>query len=215
MKTAIILGATGLTGGILLDKLIDDTSFDKIKLFSRSSVGKTSSKIEEHIIDMFQLEKYSEDFTADVVFCCIGTTKGKTPNKETYRKIDYGIPVAAAKLSKLNHINTFIVVSALGANENSGVFYNKTKGEMERDVINQSIKNTFILQPSLIVGDRSESRFGENVAEIFMKFLGFLVPKKYKMIEAETIAEAMRILSDSNYSENIITSEKIKEIAVQ
>lgn len=213
MKTAIILGATGLTGGILLNKLIDDTSFGKIKLFSRSSAGKTSSKIEEHIIDMFQLEKYSKDFNADVVFCCIGTTKGKTPNKETYRKIDYGIPVAAAKLSKMNDINTFIVISALGANENCSIFYNKTKGEMERDVINQNIENTYILQPSLIVGDRNESRLGENVAEIFMKYFGFLVPKKYKMIEAETIAEAMRVLSESNYSKIIITSEKIKEMA--
>ena len=213
MKTAIILGATGLTGRILLDKLIHDASFNKIKLFSRSSVGKSSSKIEEHIIDMFQLEKYSKEFTADVVFCCIGTTKRKTPNKETYRKIDYGIPVTAAMLSKINGIKTFIVISALGANENSSVFYNKTKGEMERDVINQNIENMYILQPSLIVGDRNESRLGENVAGVFMKFFGFLVPKKYRMIEAETIAEAMHVLSESNYAENIITSEKIKEIA--
>lgn len=212
MKTAIILGATGLTGGILLEKLIEDGSFEKIKLFSRSTAGKDSPKVEEHLIDMFQLKKYANKFTADVVFCCVGTTKAKTPDKDTYRKIDYGIPVTAAKLAKENGIDTFIVISALGANENSRVFYNKTKGEMQRDVLDQNIEKTYILQPSLIVGDRMESRFGENLAEIFMKFFGFLVPKKYKMIKAETVAEVMHILAKQGYSQKIITSEKIKEI---
>lgn len=213
MKTAIILGATGLTGGILLEKLIDDDSYDKIKLFSRSSVGKNSSKIEEHLIDLFQIKRHSNDFTADVVFCCIGTTNAKTPDTETYKKVDYGIPVAAAKLAKENDINTFIVISAMDANENSRIFYNKTKGEMERDVLKQHVEKTYILQPALIVGDRKESRFGEKIAAVFMKGLGFLIPKKYKVIQAETIAEAMRILSKEGYAEKIITSEKIKEIA--
>lgn len=213
MKTAIILGATGLTGNLLLEKLLKDSAFDKIKLFSRSSVENNNPKIEEHLIDMFQLENYSDEFKADVVFCCVGTTKAKTPNKETYKKIDYGIPVSAAKLAKENGIETFIVISALGADQNSSVFYNKTKGEMQRDVLNQNINNTYILQPSLIVGDRNESRLGENIAEGFMKVFGFLVPKKYKMIKAETIAEAMIVLAKKGYSEKIITSEKIKELA--
>lgn len=211
-KTAIILGATGLTGSILLEKLLKDPSFEKIKLFSRSSADRNSPKIEEHLIDMLKLENHSEAFTADMVFCCIGTTKSKTPNKEIYKKIDYGIPVVAAKLAKQNGIETFIVISALGADENSSIFYNKTKGEMQRDVLKQSIQNTYILQPSLIVGDRDESRFGEKVATFFMKTFGFLVPKKYKMIKAETIAEAMRILAKTGYPEKIITSEKIKNI---
>lgn len=213
MKTAIILGATGLTGSILLEKLLKDSSFEKIKLFSRSSSQITSPKIEEHLIDMFQLEKQSEKFKADVVFCCIGTTKAKTSNKETYKKIDYGIPVTAAKLAKRNGINTFIVISALGADANSSVFYNKTKGEMQRDVLSQNIKNTYVLQPSLIVGDRNESRLGENIAGTLMKVFGFLIPKKYKSIQAETIAEAMRILSKENYAEQIIISSEIKKIA--
>lgn len=213
MKTAIILGATGLTGSLLLEKLLKDPSFKKIKLFSRSSVQISNTKIEEHLIDMFELENYSEEFRADVVFCCVGTTKAKTPDKEIYKKIDYGIPVEAAKLSKKNGINTFIVISSLGADPNSSVFYNKTKGEMQRDVLNQNIENTYVLQPSLIVGNRNESRFGEDMAGFFMKIFGFLVPKKYKMIQAEIIADAMRTLAKENYTEKIIPSEKIKEIA--
>ncbi len=211
-KTAIILGATGLTGSILLKKLLKDPVYEKIKLFSRSTADMNSPKIEEHLIDMLQLEKHSEAFKADVVFCCIGTTKSKTPNKETYKKIDYGIPVTAAKLAKKNGIKTFIVISAMGADENSSIFYNKTKGEMQRDVLNQHIENTYILQPSLIVGDREENRFGEKMATIFMKTFGFLIPKKYKMIKAETIAEAMLALAKKGYSEKIITSEKLQNI---
>ena len=213
MKTAIILGATGLTGNLLLEKLLKDPSFEKVKLFSRTSVNITNPKIEEKLIDMFHLENYSDDFNADVVFCCIGTTKAKTSDKEVYKKIDYGIPVMAAKLSKENGVKTFIVISSLGADENSSVFYNKTKGEMQRDVLNQNIDITYILQPSLIVGDRRESRFGEDMASVFMRVFGFLIPKKYKMIKAETIAEAMHVLAKKGYSEKIITSERIQEIA--
>lgn len=212
MKTAIIIGATGLTGGLLLEELLRDASFEKIKLFSRSSVKIEDAKIEEHLIDLFELEKHSDKFTADVVFCCIGTTKAKTPDRETYKKIDYGIPVAAAKLAKQNGISTFIVISALGADEKSNVFYNKVKGEMQRDILSQKIQNTYILQPSLIVGDRNESRLGEDLASVFMRIFGFLIPKKYKMIKAQTIAEAMHIIAKENYSKEIITSDEIREI---
>lgn len=212
-KTAIILGATGLTGGILLEKLLQNPSFEKIILFSRSSVGTNTPKIEEHLIDMFQLEEQAEAFKANVVFCCIGTTKANTPNKETYKKIDYGIPVTAAKLAKQNDIKSFIVISAMGADENSNIFYNKTKGEMQRDLLQYNIENTYILQPSLIVGDRNENRFGENMATVFMKIFGFLIPKKYKMINAETIAEAMVVLATEGYSNSLITSNEIKNIA--
>ena len=212
-KTAIILGATGLTGSILLKKLLNDPSFETIKLFSRHTVEKYSPKIEERLIDLFHLEDHSEAFKADVVFCCIGTTKSKTPDKEIYKKIDYGIPVTAATLSKQNGIETFIVISAMGADADSSIFYNKTKGEMQRDVLNQNNENTYVLQPSLIVGDRNENRFGEKVATVFMKIFGFLIPKKYKMIKAETIAEAMLVLAKKGFSKQQITSDEIKQIA--
>lgn len=212
-KIAILIGATGLTGNLLLKKLVLDDLFEKIILFSRSSSEIKSSKIEEHLIDMFELEKHQESFIADIVFCCIGTTKSKTSDKETYRKIDYGIPVAAAKLAKQNNINTFIVISALGADAKSSVFYTKTKGEMQTEVLNQNIENTYVLQPSLIVGDRNEKRSTENLATFFMRTFSFLVPKKYEVIKAETIAEAMRILALEGNPYNIIPSERIKEIA--
>jgi len=212
-KTAIILGATGLTGSILLQRLLNDDSISTIKLFSRSSSNVKSPKVEEHLVDMFELESQTEHFTGDVVFCCIGTTKSKTPDKETYKRIDYGIPVTAAKLAKQNSISKFIVISALGSNPESSVFYNKVKGEMECDVLQQNISETYILQPSLIGGDRSENRTGESIAQFFAKVFGFLIPKKYKMIEPETIAKAMQNLLYKPYSETRIPSDDIKKIA--
>ncbi len=211
-KTAILIGATGLTGGILLDNLIDDSNFEKVIVFNRRSVENDNPKIEEHIVDLFKLENYKEFFKADVIFCCIGTTKKKTPDDEIYKAVDYGIPVAAAKLAKQNDINTFIVISALGADAGSKVFYNKLKGEMERDVLKENIQNTYILQPSLIVGDRNEKRLGEDVASVLMKSFNFLIPKKYKFIYAKTIANTMKILALQGYSKTRISSEEIKEI---
>lgn len=213
-KTAIVLGATGLTGGILVDKLLTYEAIEEIRLFSRNSLGIKNPKIKEYLLDLFELENNASNFKADLVFCCIGTTKAKTPDKETYRKIDYGIPVTAAKLCRQNGIDTFLVVSAMGADPKSNVFYNRTKGEMERDVLQNEIPNTYILQPSLIGGTREEKRIGERFAQMMMGVFGFLVPKKYKMIHPESIAKAMLWLSKNDFSENKISSEKIKELGM-
>ncbi len=212
-KKAIILGATGLTGSHLLELLLNDPDYDVVKVFTRNKLTTFHPKIEEHIIDLLKLSDHADKFTADVVFCCIGTTKAKTPNKELYRAIDYGIPVEAAKLCKQNSINSFIVISAIGANPQSKVFYNRLKGEMERDVLAQQIDHTHLLQPSLIVGNRDEKRVGEDLSKHIMKIVGFLIPPRYKMIEGETIARAMAQLASQPINEQIVPSEKIKEIA--
>lgn len=216
MKTTILLGATGLTGGILLQKLLKDPNYEKVILFSRSPVAAKDDKIEEHLIDMFKLDEYIELFEADEVFCCIGTTKSKTPDNETYRKIDFGIPATAARLCKENGINSFLVISSLGANANSSVFYNKIKGEMEETVLAQNIKNTYIFQPSLISGDREEERFFESLAKNAFKIFNFLLLgplKKYRSIHPETIANAMLIVAKEGYGKNKIESHEIEEIA--
>ncbi|MCL7763914.1 NAD(P)H-binding protein [Polaribacter sp. Z014] len=218
-KTAIILGSTGLTGNSILHKLIEDENYEVIKLFSRSKIEGLPKKVTQYIGDILNLENFKADFTADEVYCCIGTTAKKTPDKSLYKKIDYGIPVAAAKLSKENNIDTFLVISAMGANAKSTVFYNKTKGEMERDVLNQNIKNTFILRPSLIGGERKERRFLEKIGLVVFKiiqplFIGKL--KEYKIINAESIAQAMiNLANNTNNAEVIITSNQIKTLSLK
>ena len=216
-KTAIILGASGLTGAIVLEKLLNDERYNTVKLFSRNKIEGLPSKVKQYVGDLLELKSFKKEFTGDEVYCCIGTTAKKTPDKTLYKAIDYGIPVAAAILTKENDINTFTVVSSIGANVKSSVFYSNTKGEMERDVLSKKIENTFILQPSIIGGNRKEQRLGEKIALIIFNivqplFIGKL--KKYKITEAEYIAQAMINLTNSNSTKKIITSDKIKEIAL-
>tara|TARA_R110000751_G_scaffold93658_3_gene182824 strand:- start:638 stop:1345 length:708 start_codon:yes stop_codon:yes gene_type:complete len=214
-KTAIILGATGLTGGCLLQMLLNDERYIKIRLFSRSSIGFSHPKLEEHLVDLLNLESYKTNFLADEVFCCVGTTKAKTPDTEMYRKIDFGIPVSAAKISRINGIETFMVISSMGANSKSGVSYNRIKGEMEEAVLKCGIPNTYILQPSLIGGKREEKRIGEWLAKQFMKVLNFVLVgplEKYRSIDPEVIAGSMVWLANNNYDSVRIQSDEIKRI---
>ncbi len=215
-KTAIILGASGASGGEVLRLLLNDSRYEKVKLFSRSSINNNNSKIEEYIIDLFELEKHAEAFTADEVYCCIGTTKAKTPDKDTYRKIDYGIPVTAAKLAKANEIPVFIAISAIGADADSRIFYSRTKGEMQDDVLGANIPKTHILQPSLILAERNDSRIMEKLAAGFMKLINPVLQggaAKYRSIKAGNVAKAMVWLANNDYKRIFVTSDKIERIS--
>ncbi|WP_044400927.1 NAD(P)H-binding protein [Lacinutrix sp. Hel_I_90] len=215
-KSAIILGATGLTGGKVLQQLLADARYSKIILFSRSACEISHDKIEEHLIDLFELENYKKDFVADDVFCCIGTTKAKTKDEVLYKKIDYVIPVAAAKLAAENGINNFIVISALGADAESKLFYNRIKGLMENTVLSKNIDTIYVMQPALIGGEREEKRLGEYVAKVLMKLINpFLIGalKKYKSIHPETIASAMVWLANNPYESGRIKSGVIQKIS--
>lgn len=211
-KTAIVLGATGLTGSLVLEQLLSDERYGTIKLFSRSASGVEHPKVKEFLGDVLELEYFKDDFTGDEVYCCIGTTKKKTPNKETYRAIDFGIPSKAAQLAKENGIHGFAVVSALGASSKSSIGYNRIKGDMETAVLAAEIPFTFILRPSLIVGDRKESRSGERFFAGLFRFLKplFIGPlRKYRAVEAKDIASKMIALLNSDTPSTIVESEAI------
>jgi len=214
-KTALILGATGLTGSHLLQQLLKDDRYEKIKVFTRRSLNMTHPKLLEYKVNLFKLSQEKENFTADEVFCCIGSTKKKTPKEEIYKKVDVGIPSAAAKLSKENEINTFIVISALGADSKSRFFYNQMKGEMETYVLEQKIKHTYILRPSLISGKRKEKRTFEFLWKQLMKVANLFMMgplKKFRSISAISIAKAMVELANSPQKQRIIESDGIDRI---
>ncbi len=215
-KTAIILGATGLTGGLLLKLLLMDDRYTDIKVFTRNPLRLTHPKLTEFQCDLLKLQAQQPAFMADEVFCCIGTTKAKTPDEGTYKAIDYGIPVAAASLCAKNKIPSFLVVSAMGADPKSSIFYNKVKGEMEAAVLRLGIPKTHILQPSLIGGDRNESRPAEYFGKQLMKIFNFALVgplRKYRTIAPENIAKTMLWLANNPYAENRLTSDIINKIA--
>lgn len=215
-KKAIVLGATGLVGRLLTQKLLWDTRYAEVLVFSRKPFGESHVKLTEIRADLLDIETLKPKFTANVVFCCVGTTKAKTPDKNTYRAIDYGIPVAASRLCKVNGIPAFLVVSALGANPESRFFYNRIKGEMEAAVVGSGVPHTHLLQPSLIGGSRAETRKGERIAQ---RIMGLLQPilvgpmAKYRIIEPSDIAEAMIYLADHPQNEPGIPSDQIRELA--
>jgi uncharacterized protein YbjT (DUF2867 family) len=214
-KTAIILGATGLTGSLLLEMLLTDDRYEKIKVFTRRPLEVSDPKLEAIQCSLLELNAVKDDFIGDEVFCCIGTTTKKTPDKKLYHKIDYGIPVSAAMLCKENNIPTLVIVSAIGANADSSIFYNKTKGEMERDVLAQNIQHTYILQPSIINGPRNESRAGEKIGVVITRFLQPLLMgslKKYRVINGEVISKAMVKLANNGFDHQVIASDQIQEL---
>ncbi len=205
-KTAILLGATGLTGSHLLELLLNSNDYEKVKIFTRRATGKTHPKLEEIVCDILKLEEQTDKFTADEVFVCIGTTKAKTPDKQLYYAIDYGIPTTSAKLAEQNKIPTFSVISAIGSNAKSSVFYSKTKGEMERDILKCNIPNILVYRPSLIYGNRKDKRLAEKVGVLLMKSLQFLMIgkwKKYRAISGDNLAKAL-FLGVNNKGHQII-----------
>ena len=142
---------------------------------------------------MFQINT-----SIDTVFCCLGTTIKKAGTQEKFKLVDYNYVVNLANWTKVNGANQFVVVSAMGASPKSSVFYSKVKGQMQEAISNLNIPSVSILQPSLLMGNRPEFRLGEKIAIGLMSVLNifFVGPlKKYKSIQAQTVASAMFNLS--------------------
>lgn len=214
--TAILFGATGLTGSILLRYLLHDESYSQVLVFSRRPLEITHEKLRVHICDLLDLESVKDLIKGDVVFINIGTTLKKTPNKEVYYSIDHGIPTNVARIAAQNKVARLLVVSSMGADPNSSVFYNRTKGQMEADVLAFGPKLSFIFQPSLIEGPRAERRIAERSGILIFKVLNlFMIGplRKYRMIKAEYISKAMQIVAREGYSKKVITSDVIYDIA--
>jgi uncharacterized protein YbjT (DUF2867 family) len=194
MKTAIIIGTTGLTGTTLLNQLLNDDFFNRVISFSRKQIELTHPKLVQHSIDFNKLNNYNELIKGDVVFCCMGTTIKTAGSQEEFKKVDLIYPTEFAKIAKQNGIKEFYLQSSLGADSNSTNFYLKTKGEAERILQQLNFDSFSAFRPSMLLGKRSEFRFGEFVGKIVMQLLSFLFIgklKRYKAIHVNQVAEAM------------------------
>lgn len=190
MKTALLVGATGLIGGQLLELLMEDAYYERVIVLSRKPLV-IAGKCENRVVNFDALEDAFYDIKADDVFCCLGTTMKVARSKEAFIKVDYTYPLAVAKLSKQQGAKKYLLVSALGANKNSSIFYNTVKGEIEQAIEDVGFDAYHIFRPSLLLGDRKETRSGEDAAKVFFKLFGFLVPAKWKGIEGRKVAAAM------------------------
>jgi uncharacterized protein YbjT (DUF2867 family) len=193
LKTVLVLGATGLTGGHLLELLINEPGIGKIYLLLRKPLNRNHPKVEERIVDFDNAEDYKTKFpNADTIFCCIGTTQKKVKgDNNLYRKVDFDIPVNAAKLAIEKGATNYIIVSAVGSNAKSKNFYVRLKGQVEEAIAAFPFQSVHIMRPSLLLGGRNEFRLGEKIFQLIMKPLSFLIPSRYKPIEAQQVAKAM------------------------
>ena len=194
-RTATLIGATSLVGGELLSLLLDDNYFRKVRILVRRPFTMNHPKLERKLVDFSDADSLLVGLDeSDVVFCTIGTTMKKVGgNKEVYRKIDYDIPVNIARYCKIMNCKNYIVVSAVGADSGSRNFYLKLKGEVEDILKKVGIESTYIMRPSMLLGKRNEFRFGERVVIPLIKKIAFLLPSKYKPIEAKDVAKAMLV----------------------
>ncbi|HCW07887.1 MAG TPA: oxidoreductase [Cytophagales bacterium] len=190
-KTALVVGSTGLIGNQLIELLLSDPHYSKVIAVSRKKLENNHSKLVNVICELNQLSEYKNGLTADDVFCCLGTTMKIAGSKEAFRAVDFNAPVLLAQISKELGAKKYLLVSALGANKNSSIFYNQVKGEVEEAIQKIGFESYHIFRPSLLLGPRKEQRSGEEAGKIFDRWLGWLVPKKYKAIESIKVARAM------------------------
>ena len=215
MKTALLFGASGLVGNHLLNQLISNNNYSKIKLFVRSTINISDPKIEIIQTDFKNLENHKEDIIGDDCFFCIGTTKKNSPDKNEYRRIELEVPKQIAQIAKSNSVNSFVFVSSGYADPKSSGDYLKFKGEVEEELKRLNFPKLGIMRPSFLLGDRKEKRIGEKIGIFVFKLLSplFLGPlKKMKPIHSATVAKAMIAITQNDTSQTIFESNEISEI---
>ncbi len=193
-RTALLAGATGLVGGHCLAALLASPEYSHVTVLVRRSLGKSNAKLTERIVDFDALDPQDRAFAQDDVYVCLGTTIKVAGSKEKFRKVDHDYAVEVAKLAKDAGAGRLALVSSVDANAKSSSFYLRVKGETENDVTALGWTTVVIAQPSFLVGDRAEKRPGEKLAIVAaqsLKFALFGGLRKYRAIEAKSVATAM------------------------
>ncbi|HEY4289573.1 MAG TPA: NAD(P)H-binding protein [Puia sp.] len=205
MKKAILFGASGFVGSCLLKDLLNNPDYSEVTVVVRKDLNISHPRLRTLIGDYASLPDLKAGIQADEVFITLGTTKKKTPDEKLYYQIDHDYPVLAAKTAKESGAKAVFVVTAVGANAGSGIFYVRTKGETERDIIALGLEHTHIFRPSMIMGDRKESRPLERfLIGLFRVINPVFGSSKYRGIGGAAIARAM------NNAAAGVQTEKVK-----
>ena len=216
-KVGLIIGASGLVGKELVSTLLDSPEFAKVIVWVRTSMRIRHSKLVENFPDFERLDQEPIPSEVDCIFCCLGTTIKKAKTKEEFRKVDYTYPLKLAENAKKREVRQFLLISAMGADETSRVFYSKTKGQLEMALKQLELKSLTIFRPSLLLGKRQEFRLGEELAALVSKGLPFLFKgplKKYKPVQGKSVAEAMYVCAlQEKLGINLVETYEIDEIA--
>ena len=215
MRTALVFGSSGLVGRHLLNQLIKDDNYNKIKIFVRSEPKINDPKVKIIKTDFNNLENHIEDIKGDDCFFCIGTTKQNSPDKNEYRRVELDLPKEIAQIAKSNSINSFIFISSGYADPKSSGDYLKFKGQVEEELKRLNFTKLGIMRPSFLMGDRKNKRVGEKIGIFVFKLLSPLLLgplKKMRPIHSETVAKVMIRAANENLEKNIFESNEIVEL---
>jgi uncharacterized protein YbjT (DUF2867 family) len=200
MKTAIVIGATGLIGKHITKLLLDNPAYSKVKVFVRRSLNISNPKLEEHIVNFDELDKWKTKIIGDELFSAMGTTIRKAKSTSIQYKVDVTYQYEVAKAASENGVKSYFLVSSSGANAKSKLFYMRIKGELDEKVKQLSFNKIRIFRPSLLLGERPEKRFGEKAAENILKIVVPIFPflKNQRPIEGEKVARAMIVSANED-----------------
>ena len=198
-KTAIVIGATGLVGKELLKQLLEDAAYEKVVAFSRRDPGLKSPKLELHLIDFGKRDEWEKWVQGDVLFSALGTTMKQAGSKEAQYLVDYTFQHQFAEAASQNGVAQLVLISSVGADANSSIFYSRIKGELDRDVQKLAFDSVHVMRPGPLTGERENPRGGEAFLKLTMGILNSIgLFRKYKPISGTQVAEAMRIVASKS-----------------
>jgi uncharacterized protein YbjT (DUF2867 family) len=208
-KTVWVAGATGLVGRETVRALLAQPAFVRVVAWTRRASGLSDPRLDERIVDFEQLEAAFAHSLTDAAVCCLGTTIKTAGSKERFRRVDYEYVLAFARAAKRAGAKHFVVVTALGANPRSAIFYNRVKGELEDSLAALAFESLSIVRPSLLLGERAELRIGERLFTPLSRIL----PRRYRGIEAGTVARAIaRLLDDPPSGRRVVLSDELQTL---
>lgn len=204
-----LVGATGLVGRETLDVLLADSAFDRVVAWTRRPLGRQHPKLTERIVDFEQLTDAYSGERAQAAVCCLGTTIKVAGSQKQFRRVDHDYPLAFARAALAAGAEQLVVVTAMGSSAKSSIFYNRVKGELEEALSTLPFKSLAIARPSLLIGERSETRLGEKLFAPLSK----LLPARYKGIEARTVARALvRMLHEATPGRRVALSDELQTL---
>ncbi len=191
MKTALVAGATGLIGTSLIRMLLESQAYDQVHILVRRKMELVHPKLNQHVLNFDELPQQNFDFKVDDAYCTLGTTIAKAGSQDAFIKVDHTYVVDFAKAALSLGASGFFVVSSMGANPSSSIFYSRVKGQMEEELKSIGFPRLGIFRPSLLLGPRVEKRAAERFSGWMMTALDFMVPRKYKTIHVDKVAKKM------------------------
>jgi len=218
-RTALVAGASGLVGGHVVRLLLEDTGYERVTTLGRRELPFTHKQLAQRVVDFERLTELADFPRVHDVFCCLGTTIRQAGSQDAFRKVDFTYVLALAHVALRHRASQFLLVTALGADPGSRLFYSRVKGEVEEAVKRLQFDGIHILRPSFLIGQRAAIRPAELVAALLSPLVSWAMVgrlRRYRPIRAETVARAMiRAARDASRGVHVYESDEIRRLAAR